>query len=1008
MNILEPKLLILASAGSGKTYQLSNRIIGLIAQGAEPERIVSLTFTRKAAAEFADSMLTKLAKAAADPNAARALEEQLQLEGVDFGAVLERVSRSLHRITLGTMDSFFARIVRAFQYELGITGGRFELIEGPRQELAADAILEQLLGEVFARDDGHQFPHAFRRASMGRQKQGVAHTLREYIRQWHLRLRRSPGLRWGPEELLQGRPEDWEAGKHALCQQVENGLDAVEFTRKGQRETIEKCLEQFRAHTIASGSLGKGPALVGNILEAAATQDGTTLTLRHYKDFQLEGPTALALRELATLAARCELDAAVLRSRAIHEVMLVYDRQCDVTLRSRGQLGFDDIKLMMERWVHSEEARLQREAIDFRLDSRTDHWLLDEFQDTSRAEWNGLAPLIEEVASDDGFRTLFVVGDRKQAIYGWRGGDVSLFDQIITRYSPELTIEPLDVSWRSCPEVLSLVNRVCGNTPELARLFGDAGRQWDCPQHLPAPPLQDPALSGHALVEVVDGWDEKYERLDQLLRQLGVGERELTCGILLRGNEQAGKLATELRNRGFDVILEGQREPGRDHPVGVAISSLLEWLAKPDDRLAQGVLAMSPLWPALQARHGEEQDQIWSGLHAAISAEGYQPVIRRLAGACEVEWSEFSRRRIEDLLQALGDIDRRGAVSSREVAETIASLKIAQSPGMAAVQVMTIHKSKGLGFDVVILPEIPKDSIPSAQHFQVAEGPDWLCETPPAWARRFHPTLGALEEQWATKQRQEALCVLYVALTRAKRGLYVFLDPPPKKQAPDHVSLAHWMREVTGHQADAEGPCVEEGSIDWVRDLPTLDSSGREKEVEAPLRLPASDHATPSALSPSQQSRHREHHAAGMEFGRQVHELFEAVGWIDEEALKLPEDEAGVAVRRLLENPDTAALFQREGRSIRLLREQAADALVDGRWVSGIVDRLHLHLDAAGAVSHIDIIDFKTDAAEDPEALRQAYQGQLHAYRDCLTRLHPAAETRCLLLSTHLAQVIEC
>lgn len=71
VNILAKNLLILASAGSGKTFQLGNRVIGLVAKGVAPEKIVALTFTRKAAGEFADSVLTKLAKAASeDPTAA--------------------------------------------------------------------------------------------------------------------------------------------------------------------------------------------------------------------------------------------------------------------------------------------------------------------------------------------------------------------------------------------------------------------------------------------------------------------------------------------------------------------------------------------------------------------------------------------------------------------------------------------------------------------------------------------------------------------------------------------------------------------------------------------------------------------------------------------------------------------------------------------------------------------------------------------------------------------------
>jgi ATP-dependent exoDNAse (exonuclease V) beta subunit len=128
MNILAKNLLILASAGSGKTFQLGNRVIGLVASGVAPERIVALTFTRKAAAEFADAVLTKLAKAAADEAAAAALRRDLALPEADFADALARVVRALPRVTLGTMDSFFGKVIRGFQYELGLTGGRFDLL----------------------------------------------------------------------------------------------------------------------------------------------------------------------------------------------------------------------------------------------------------------------------------------------------------------------------------------------------------------------------------------------------------------------------------------------------------------------------------------------------------------------------------------------------------------------------------------------------------------------------------------------------------------------------------------------------------------------------------------------------------------------------------------------------------------------------------------------------------------------------------------------------------------
>ncbi|MBI5382799.1 MAG: UvrD-helicase domain-containing protein, partial [Opitutae bacterium] len=118
-------VMILASAGSGKTYALTNRFVQLLARGAPPERIVALTFTRKAAGEFSDEILKKLARAADEADYARQLAAEIgapALGPADFLRLLRAVVAALHRLNLGTLDSFFARIVRGFPLELGLGG----------------------------------------------------------------------------------------------------------------------------------------------------------------------------------------------------------------------------------------------------------------------------------------------------------------------------------------------------------------------------------------------------------------------------------------------------------------------------------------------------------------------------------------------------------------------------------------------------------------------------------------------------------------------------------------------------------------------------------------------------------------------------------------------------------------------------------------------------------------------------------------------------------------------
>jgi len=147
-------VMILASAGSGKTYALTNRFVELLARGAPAERIVALTFTRKAAGEFFDEILHKLARAAGDEKYAAQLARDIAggeapagcRTTVDFLKMLRAVVEAMPRLRLGTLDGFFARIARCFPFELGLAGD-FELLE----EHAARLERQRVLRRMFAR-----------------------------------------------------------------------------------------------------------------------------------------------------------------------------------------------------------------------------------------------------------------------------------------------------------------------------------------------------------------------------------------------------------------------------------------------------------------------------------------------------------------------------------------------------------------------------------------------------------------------------------------------------------------------------------------------------------------------------------------------------------------------------------------------------------------------------------------------------------------------------------------
>ncbi len=136
-------VVIRASAGTGKTFQLSNRFIGLILAGASPEQALAVTFARKAAGEILDRVLLRLAEAASDP--AKALKMASELDDTCFDAdcamkQLKRLAQQLHRLRIGTLDGFFVQLASNFSLELGMPPGWSIADELDDRRLRSEAI----------------------------------------------------------------------------------------------------------------------------------------------------------------------------------------------------------------------------------------------------------------------------------------------------------------------------------------------------------------------------------------------------------------------------------------------------------------------------------------------------------------------------------------------------------------------------------------------------------------------------------------------------------------------------------------------------------------------------------------------------------------------------------------------------------------------------------------------------------------------------------------------------
>ena len=173
-------------------------------------------------------------------------------------------------------------------------------------------------------------------------------------------------------------------------------------------------------------------------------------------------------------------------TRGLFAVLHGYEKVYHDAVRRGGRLTFADVQRLLapeggapvlsRTGGSSADESRARLAIDFRLDGEIDHWLLDEFQDTSFGQWSVLKNLIDEAVQDPTrTRSFFYIGDVKQAIFAWREGDPALFREIFDRYNavqPDtIAEEHLVKSWRSGPPVIGMVNAVFGDQAALAELF---------------------------------------------------------------------------------------------------------------------------------------------------------------------------------------------------------------------------------------------------------------------------------------------------------------------------------------------------------------------------------------------------------------------------------------------------------------------------------------------------------------------------------------------------------
>jgi len=756
-----------ASAGSGKTYHLSQRFLRLVAAGAEPSEILTVTFTRKAAAEMRERILKAATEVLLKPEAATAIDNELQQFWLEVknrhphtrpprpvreaAHLILSFSQSLN---ISTIDSLLYHFVSRFPIEAGdhlpIPFRLIDTIEERQLRQQAfhelfndapdDASLRQLIRDILSLPNGDS----------RRLQEHLNILLNQRLYLWDLLERRS--MNW--EDLLLPAPEAFvDKDEREIVAQTATAVESI--ARQVGGKTAQKILDA-RERFVNSG-------LPEELLDGLFKKNDWELPVKTQEKISgtgLEKQLHLLCYELR-------------RRRVNHQARLTYELferfrdNYQQLKKSRGWADLSDLTIGAVNLFFDEHSFGAR----YYLFLKVAHLMIDEFQDTSRLQWHLFQTISEELLSGEGIAakrgllpTVFLVGDAKQSIYAFREGDYRLLGDAANFLAQGFEVKsvPLNVSWRSSQLILDAVNTVFSSAL-LRPLLPDFDIHTTAEEHeKPVAPLTgsitivepffkleddttiDQARQREALFIVAKIKEWMSQPLPIYDRQLG-GHRQITyrdIGVLYRTGDRSRILEAELIRAGIPYLREEHRGYFQRREVE-DILAFLHFLAQKSDNLALATLLRSPLLGCSDAslmeilKHTQSIDARHSSslltsvqeilpdtarlLKEFLDMAGSNPIDQILLrflercdamAAYQLTWGEkegaLAAANLQKLVELVATHAPKGSGSLLSYIEMLRDFKgvdeIGSAPlGTNSITLMTMHKAKGLEFPVAIL-----------------------------------------------------------------------------------------------------------------------------------------------------------------------------------------------------------------------------------------------------------------------------------------------------------------
>ncbi|MBI2828804.1 MAG: UvrD-helicase domain-containing protein [Acidobacteria bacterium] len=832
-----------ASAGTGKTRVLVDRYINLLRAGVDPSNILAITFTRKAAAEMRDRIMATLRAAAARGEIPPARWRDLRDRTAD--------------IAISTIDAFCLSLLREFPLEANLDPV-FSVADDTELPRLVDEALDRALriGRAAASDDDN-VALAFSQLGERRVRAGLAALLNRRIVAPDVLAKYLVATRAAELDVATASRRAG-AALFGVFESMRSGLDG--FVESGPLAPAFLLLARSlrRLGASLSGDAALDPAAVQVVFTRARehflTQDGDPRVRSPYRkaafavetDWRTHRDLVVSHAEaVARVSAAYRRDLNVLVSRGIWRMFRIAEAEYRLTLDAHAVLDFSDLLLraldLLRRMDDFAQSR-------YRLESRYHHVLVDEFQDTSRAQWELVSLLIQSWGEGAGLAytgplqpSIFIVGDRKQSIYGFRDADVSVLRQAAHRLDglrPDGDVwRTISRSFRAVAPLLAFINDVCHDIDKASgrhdgfeytdtdRFPVDAGTVAADDEALGVVAAETPEACAETtaaeIARLLSAGTTVRDCETGVARAIGAGD----IGILFRTRESHREFEAALERRNIRAyVYKGLGFFDADEIKDVL--ALVWYLADPVSDLCAAALMRSRLFglsdealrllapnlsdalradrppPALTAldpgdmrvlTEAREATRRWLGLVDRMpAAELVDLILRESAYAFELRGPRFrqARENLKKIRSLMRRIQNRGYGTLARMAAHLDRLAVGDEANAAidaldAVNLMTVHASKGLEFPVVFVVNLTRGSGSRREPVRLTADPSGE-----GGSVAIGDFQSDADEDRAAKDREETKRLLYVALTRARDRLYLGTALKDGRILPARGSLA--------------------------------------------------------------------------------------------------------------------------------------------------------------------------------------------------------------------------